>query len=375
MVGENSTEDTTLRTRGRGAVIATVMRTVLATVLVNVILVAIVFGTVNPLGNFWGDIFPPATPVSRKVKLKLFEAWQRQAPVEGVILGASRNMKLAPKAFTQATGLRYFNFSVAAGTLEDVLVVQQILEEQHVRPREIVLGVDAALLSYYPPAHEALSDWEFARRIEGAPPSTSWTIRHGASLVAEMITPRFVRAVGTSIMAGVQRKDPLHHFYDDGYVDYRPRDKLIAQGRFPRESLIKECTKVVMRGFADAHQFDPIRIAMLDTILARARVRGAQVTLWVTMDHPDLANAIAQNPVIDAWHRAVPDTLKQVAARHGAAFVDLHSLDAVDGDPNDYYDCAHFGNANAAKITARLVAARHSVPPTIVSDQGAAHPR
>jgi hypothetical protein len=343
-----------LRSHDRTTVIVTVVRTVLATVLVNVVLVALVFGTVNPLGTFWGDVFPTATPVTRKAKLAMFEKWRRQGPVEGVILGASRNMKLAPKAFTQATGLRYFNFSLAAATLEDVQVVQQILEEQHIRPREIVLGVDVAMLSKYPPAHEALSDWEFARRIEGAPPSTAWTFRHGAMLVRESLTPRFVKAVGTSIVAGIERKDPLHHFYADGYVDYRPRDRLIAEGHFPRKSLIKSCTKVVMGGFIAEHQFDPIRVAMLDSILARAGARGARVTLWLTPDHPDLANAVAQNPAIDTWNRAVPDTLQSVAARHGVTFVNLHSMESFGGDPDDYYDCAHFGNANAARITARL---------------------
>ncbi|MEO8335547.1 MAG: SGNH/GDSL hydrolase family protein [bacterium] len=365
-----------LRSRDRMTVLATVARTVLATVAINAVLVALVFGTVNPLGDFWGDIFPTATPVSRKAKLALFDDWRSHGPVDGVILGASRNMKLAPEAFTQATGLRYFNFSLAAATLEDVQVVQQILEEKHIRPREIVLGIDPALLSKVGPAHEALTDWEFARRIEGAPPSTGWTLRHGAELIRETLTPRFVKAVGTSIMAGVEKKDPLHHFYADGYVDYRPRDRLIAEGHFPRESLIKSCTKVVMGGFVTDHEFDPGHLAMLDSILARAVARGARVTLWLTPDHPDLANAVAQNPAIDAWNRAVPDTLRSVAARHGVPFVNLHALESFGGDPDDYYDCAHFGNANAARITTRLLEARGPSPaPSLVSDQGPAHPR
>ena len=342
---------------GRTRVIPTVFRTVVATLLVHLLVFALVVGTVNPLGTLWGHWFPTATPVTRMTKMKLFAAWERQAPVRGLILGASRSMLLAPTAFSQARGLRYFNYALSAGTLEDVRIVMQLMDEQHVHLSEITLGVDAQMLTRYPPAHELTTDWEFARRLEGSPPTSEWKFKHGVQLAREAMTPRFIRAVGTSVMAALQHKEPLHHISDDGYLAYPLRDKQIAAGHYPRESMIKRCTRVIVDSLLVQYPSDPRRMAMLNAILDHARSEGIRVTLWYTPDHPDLIRTAALHPALDAWLRGVPDSLQRVAAVYGATFVNLHTIDTFDGDPNDYYDCAHFGHANEAKITAQLLAA------------------
>lgn len=342
----------------RQQVIATVLKTIAATLLVHVILVVILFGTVNPLGGFWGHRFPTATPITRIRKTQLFDAWQRQAPIQGLIVGASKSMKLAPKAFSQATGLRFFNFSLSAGTLEDVKIVMQLAEEKHARPREMVLGVDAQMLTRYGIADELTQDWEFARRLEERQPTIGWKLEHGAHLVREAMTPTFAQAVGTSIMAAINHREPLHHFYEDGYLDYLTRDRAIAAGRFPRAANIRRCTIEVVDSLRLQYPYDPHRMALLDSILDRARADSIRVTLWLTPYHPDVLTAVARYPQMAAWLRSVPDSLRKVAAAHGASFVNLQTIDLFDGDPNDFYDCVHFGNANAAKVTTHLLAAR-----------------
>ena len=86
--------------------------------------------------------------------------------------------------------------------------------------------------------------------------------------------------------------------------------------------------------------------------------------LWLTPYHPDVFAATARHPALDAWIRGVPDSLQRIAAKHGVAFVNLQTIDKFDGDPTDFYDCVHFGNANAGKVTALLLAARATLPTT-----------
>ena len=341
---------------GRAQVIRTVAGTVAATVIVNVVLYALFVGTVNPLGTLWGDRFPRATLTTRHTKTKLFAAWQREAPVEGLIVGASRSLVLPPRAFSEATGFRFFNYALAAGTLEDIPVVLKIMDERHVSLRELVLGVDVQMLTRYAPAHELLTDWEFAPRYERKSPSAAWKIRHAAALARETLTPLFVKAVGTSIMAAVTHKEPLYRFHEDGLVDYASRERIVAAGKYPREAMIKKCTSVVLDSLLVQYPYDPRRIAMLDSILARARAEHIRVTMWLTPDHPDLVAGVARHPGLDAWVRGIPDSLGRIAATYGASFVNLHTIDTFGGDPNDYYDCAHFGRKNAAKVTERLLA-------------------
>jgi hypothetical protein len=345
----------------------TVVKTILATLAVYGLAAIVVIGTVNPFGSFWGDGFPTATPITRVRKTKLFEAWQRTAPVEGLILGASKSMKLSPKRFSDATGLRFFNYSLSAGSLEDVRIVLDLVKDRAARPRAVVIGVDAQMLTRAAPSYELLSDWEFARRLEERPATLGWKIEHGAGLVRDALTPWYARAVGTSITAKLEGKEPLHHFYADGYLDYRTRDRAIAAGTYPRARMIAACAREAVDSLRAQHPFDRARVALLDSILASARADGIQATVWLTPYHPLVFEGIARDPELDAWMRSVPDTVRRIAAAHGAAFVNLQTIDTFDGDPTDFYDCAHFGNANAERITQQLLRARAVGAPAVAS--------
>lgn len=342
----------------RRSIVAAVLTTIVVTLAVYALVAVLVVGTVNPFGSFWGDDFPTATPITRIRKTALFEARQRQAPVEGLILGASKSMKLSPARFSDATGLRFFNYSLSAGSLEDVKIVLGLAKDRAARPRAVVIGVDAQMLTRVEPSYELRSDWEFARRLEGRPLTLGWKVEHGASLLRDALAPWYARAVWTSITAKLDGKEPLHHFYADGYLDYRTRDRAIAAGTYPRARMIARCAREAVDSLRAQHPFDPARLALLDSILAGVRADGIQATVWLTPYHPLVYEGIARDPELDAWMRSVPDTLRRIAAAHGAAFVNLQTIDTFDGDPVDFYDCAHFGNANAERITQRLLTAR-----------------
>lgn len=349
----------------RRRIISVVVTTISWTLLANLALVILAFGTVNPLGGFWGDHFPTSVPVTRARKVKLFEAWDRRGPVQGLILGSSKSMKLEPSVFSRATGLRYFNFSLSAGMLEDVGPVMSFVEDQKAPVREMTLALDPQMFTGYNVPAELKDDWELAPRLEGRAPTFGWKVAHVADLLKEALSVSYANQVGISIMAAVRHKEPLHYFHADGYLEYRTRDRLIAAGRYNRAGAIAECADSFVDSLVKIHSFDPRQIALLDSILDRAHAHGIRVVLWITPGHPDLFARIAQHPEVAAFFRALPDTIRRIAAAHDVPVVNLQTIDLFGGDPDDFYDCVHFGAKNAALVTERLLAARQ--PPVAMA--------
>jgi hypothetical protein len=343
-----------------------VLRTIAMTLLVHLAILVLVVGTVNPLGGLWGQSFPTTTPVTRFRKVQLFRAWHEKAPVQGLIMGSSRSMKLEPQVFTEGTGLRYFNFSVSAGVLEDVDAILGFVEERHAAPREIILGIDPPMLTTYVLPNELTSDWELAPRVERRQPTLGWKIEHGAQLMRDAFTPGYAREVGTSIVAAINHKQPLHYFHEDGYLEYRGWDRSIAAGRYDRAGAVRRCVSAFVDSLKSMHTFDRHRIALLDSVLDRARAKGIHVTLWLTPHHPDFYTTVARYPVLNAYLLALPDTLQRVATTHGVPFVNLRTIDRFGGDPNDYYDCTHVGPKNATLI-ARMLTAATQAPPAVAT--------
>jgi hypothetical protein len=85
---------------------------------------------INPHREFYGERFPEITPNSRGRKLKLFETYNAQAPVTGLVLGSSRTMKIDPSYLDRWTGERFFNFGVLAGGTDDDLAIYHFVKRK-----------------------------------------------------------------------------------------------------------------------------------------------------------------------------------------------------------------------------------------------------
>jgi len=78
---------------------------------------------VDPRGIFGLGLARPVTWNTREAKVELFEKFNRERPVEGLILGSSRTMKIAPGECEARLGKRFFNFCVARAMTEDYLSI------------------------------------------------------------------------------------------------------------------------------------------------------------------------------------------------------------------------------------------------------------
>lgn len=322
------------------------------------LLVFLVFGTVNPFGWFWGTHFLTTTPVTRARKRDLLEAWNRKAPVLGLVLGSSQSMKLDPELLARRSGLRYFNFAVSSGTFVDAYTILDYVAERKVPIRQVILGVDPWMFGPEKIAPELLDDWVLSPRIDDHRPTTLWKIGHVARLFGETFTLSSIREVPASIRATRLGLEPLHSFLDNGYLEYRERDRRKAAGTYPLGSMIKDCLGYVTQGTVTAQANPTARLAFFDRTLDRARSMGIDVTVWVPPRHPRLYALLDSVPQYRDWRARMMDLIRKESLAHGARFVDLSTIDKIGGDTLDWYDCVHYGAGNATRATERLLEGR-----------------
>jgi len=340
----------------------TFLRRFLASLLGLSAVVFFVFGTVNPFGWFWGHRFLTTTPITRGQKQILLDAWQRQAPVQGLVMGSSQSMKLDPDTLSRRTGLRYFNFAVSAGRIEDDYALLDYTAQRGIPTREIIVGVDPWMLGPGVLSHELLDDWELAPRVLDRRPTLLWKIGHGARLIHQALTLSYAREVLTSIRATRNHWTPLHTFFANGYMEYQGRDRQRAAGTYPFNALLRQCLTDVRENTPAASHLDSTEIGYLARTLDRARGMGIAVILWIPPKHPSVYAMLDSVPEYRRWLGQAVDTIRRVAEAHGARFVDLSSIDKFGGDSLDWYDCMHYGAGNATRITDRLLESHAAGP-------------
>jgi hypothetical protein len=333
----------------------TFLRRFLASLLGLTAVVFLVFGTVNPFGWFWGRRFLTTIPITRIQKQILLDAWQRKAPVQGLVLGSSQSMKLHPDSLTRRSGLRYFNFAVSAGRLEDDYALLDYTAERGIPTKEIILGVDPWMLGPGALAPELLNNWELEPRVLDRRPTLLWKIGHGARLVHQALTLSYAREVLVSIQATRGHWTPLHTLFDNGYLEYQGRDRQRAAGTYPFKALLRQCLTDIREQTPAASHIDSTEVGYLARTLDRARGLGIAVIVWIPPRHPSLYAMLDSVPEYHRWLAQAVDTIRRVAKAHGARFVDLSSVDKFGGDTLDWYDCIHYGAGNAARVTDRLL--------------------
>ena len=125
-------------------------------------------GLVDARGQFGTGLFPVVVSRTRADKSRLFLDFQRQQPVNGLVIGSSRSMRVAPAYLTARTGLRFFNFGVDDARAEDYLAIERWVRAHGGVPRLAVMGLDIeALHDDDEPDPEFLTDPEFRRQRHG----------------------------------------------------------------------------------------------------------------------------------------------------------------------------------------------------------------
>ena len=212
-----------------------------------------------------------------RLQRRLAEGRRRVPDV--LVLGSSRTRLLSQAAFPN---LEVVNASVGAASLEDIIALFELYDEQGLCPRALFVAVDAWALSgalrnpsraLEPELHAALRrlDWESGLDFFAWWPQR-WRL---------LASPPYFQASLALIFSGSDRRgDPGSTFQPDGSVVW-------AQGLAKRRP---EVVEVIVRDTPPPPFVVPppkrTRVLLLETFLRDVQRRDVRVVLWLPPYHP-----------------------------------------------------------------------------------------
>jgi hypothetical protein len=306
---------------------------------------------VNPYGQFPGERFPRISPNSRGLKLKLLEQYQRSGPVDVLIMGSSRSMKLSPQLVQQLTGDRTFNASVFSGGPNDFLAMYRVIRQQGIHPKEIVLGLDVGFLGKdNQPTDDFLSNLTLTSALEGTTPNAAQKLWHWLELYKSSLRPYYIKDTALSVWIKLRPRMPVHKFLPDGHLDYELWDQQVRRGTYPHRQQLEDCTDRGMQSLGVSYPVSPELKNDLEQLVIETKRDNVALVLWITPLHPDFLARISQVPQATENFEQARLQLLEIANKYGLALKDLTDITSFGGDPEGWYDCVHYDESDAAKI-------------------------
>ena len=313
---------------------------------------------VNPRREFGPTVFPEVIPNSRGMKIAYFGAYNRTAPVQGLILGSSTSMQLNPATFDSLTGERFFNFAVFAGRPEDELAIYRLLRQRGVSLRKVIVGVDVQVFDpHLPLAGDFNDNIDLRSSLNGTTPTAFDRVVEVGTDYKHAMAFSYALDVLTSLKVALRPALPEHAFDPNGRIHSPLWDTQRAAGTFDLAGMVNRCAKGVVEGAVAYDHLDTTRVRLLDQLLGEIQRDSVGLVLWLPPFHPRLAEAIAQSPQANANAERARQAIVDLAARHGLPLVDLSLISSFSGDTTHWYDCIHYGPDDADRIATLL--ARH----------------
>jgi hypothetical protein len=311
---------------------------------------------VNPYGPFLGERFPRVSPNSRGLKLKLLEQYQQSGPTAVLLLGSSRSMKLSPQLIEQLTGDRTFNASVFSGGPNDFLGMYRVIKQQGIHPNKLVLALDEGSLGQdNQPTEDLLSNLTLTSALEGTTPNTARKIWHWLELYTGALRPYHIKDTALSIWIKLRPRMPAHKFDPDGRLDYQVWDQQVRSGTYPRRQQLEECTNRWMEGLKISQPVSPELRNDLEQLVVETKRDKVALVLWITPVHPDLLARIYQEAKATENFEQGRLQLLEIANKYGLPIKDLTDIRSYGGHSEGWYDCIHYDESDAARITRTIL--------------------
>lgn len=318
--------------------------------------------TVNPRREFWSERFPEQNPNSRARKIAMFEAYNAQGPVRGVLFGSSRSMNLRPQLFDELTGKRFFQFGVLAAVPEDYLALYRHLVRRGATIDVLVVGLDLASLSEGAPVpYDLQHSLSLQSLLRGTTPTPLDRVAHALGKVKRMYTFSYALDTWSSVMAARLKREAFNSFDPDGKMNYPVSERELASGTFDAERQMESCLGRLTTAHEGMKRLSPERTHDLELLVTEARAHGTDVVLWITPFHPRLAAVFDSTPRLRANNALAHAFIDSLRTRLNVDVRDLSRVDSYDGDPRDWYECAHFRDAEADRIARALVGGKRGL--------------
>ncbi|BDP43388.1 hypothetical protein DAETH_33570 (plasmid) [Deinococcus aetherius] len=321
---------------------------------------------VDPHGQFGGGRFPTVTLDARRQKMDFFRAYQRQAPVQGLILGSSRSMKLDPEVFSEKTGLRFFNFTVDAAKAEDYLAIYRWAKAQGAPIRRVMLGLDVEALhnddQFFPNFRTNAELRGMLNRDQGGAALVG--LSANASRVKDMFTVDFLRDTFKVVAARARSENrvPFMQFTANGYLHYPGREQQRAAGTFDLTREVNACLPGYLTTYGGMRSLSPRRWGYLETLVREVQSDGGQVEIWISPLHPATTRLLASQTRYTRLLAETRAALQDLGRRTGVTVRDYASPERFGSNAQDWYDCAHIDNRGAELLSSRLLGEEGGAP-------------
>ncbi|WP_102127680.1 hypothetical protein [Deinococcus planocerae] len=335
------------------------LRVVLGWILVFTLALGAVLWYVDPRGQFGGGRFPTVTLDARRQKMDLFRTFEAQAPVEGLILGSSRTMKLDPAVFSERTGLRFFNFTVDAAKAEDYLSIYRWARAQGAPIRRVMLGLDVEALHddnmyftnfrHNPELRRMLSQGQGGAALVGVSASVS--------RFKDMFTVDYLRDTLRVVASAARSEErvPFMQFTANGYLHYPGREQQRAAGTFDLTREVSACLPGYLSIYGGMRSLSPQRWGYIETLVREVQQGGGEVEIWISPLHPATTELLASQTRYTALLAETRAALEGLSRRTGVTVRDYASPERFGSNAQDWYDCAHIDNRGAELLSSRLL--------------------
>jgi len=332
-------------------------RTYLVTLLlVATLLCAAVFAlnlAINPSGMFSTGLLEPIVWIARTDKVRLLE--NHGQPVEALVLGSSRAMKVEPAEVERLTGLRTFNAAVNSARSEDYLaILRWSLDDLGARLQRVVLGLDVeAFHNAVPVDLRILAVPQLATKL----PARSRFQARLASLQRALGLPELKLSIHSIRQAGIVREQDAE-FDKAGLLTYRRWDSQLAEGTLDLYRNVSRSKADYNRRFAGFTALDDDRVRHFEDLLELCAERDIALSVYITPVHPEVAAELSQRSGYDRRVAEVRDLLHRLRRQHPFDLLDASDIEAIGGDRELFYDGGHPRVENNRLILAQLLGNR-----------------
>ena len=314
---------------------------------------AAVFRTVDPRGDFGTGVFPLVVRESRAEKMRLLRDFPHVRDLQGLILGSSRSMELAPERLRARSGRRFFNFGVDSARAEDYLAIWRWVRAQNVHPALLIVGLDIeALHDDDVPENGLLANRELQRALTGR--DDPW-VRFRTYKRA--FTPTYITDALESLRRWAGPPHPPRYFYEaDGLLRNTDIEAQRAAGTFDFTQRIPGCFAIYVARFQNMAALSPQRKRDLETLIAEQHAAGGRTIVWLTPLHPA---TVAHLEGRTQYRRLLTQTrqyLDELRETTPVATFDFSEPRLYGGTTTDWDDCAHTSPIESARIASALSA-------------------
>jgi hypothetical protein len=260
---------------------------------------------------------------------------------------------MSPAVLEDITGKRFFNVSVFVGTPRDYLAQYRLLKARgHLKI--LLIGIDTRSLRQEPEFGELKANWPMQIALNPAYGGRFFNLLQWMSVYKDTFSPAYVDDVHSSILAYLRHQSPAMVFDPDGRIDYLGWDRDVAEHP-DRSAAISACNDLMIRWLSDPVAVSSAQRGALEQLIREAQEDGVDVRLWLVPHHPAFFTRLAGAPKARENLSRVRAYVNSLRDTFGISVFDLTDESSFGGDPGDWYDCAHFRDANARLIASTVM--------------------